>query len=144
MSTSTSTAAARLARTVVLVDDMDAAASFYCDVLGFAVLFDREVLPGFRSLHVGPDGVGGAGLWLFPVAGPAERTLVGAQTAGRPLLVLHTDDLDALLGRAAQHGVAPEQDPVQDEDGTRHAVVRDPAGNLLVLAQLPGPALPRG
>ncbi|MFE7190527.1 hypothetical protein [Kitasatospora sp. NPDC057541] len=50
-----------MVRTVVLVEDAEAALAVYRDGLGFTVLFDGD-LDGYRLLNVGPaGGPGGPG-----------------------------------------------------------------------------------
>ncbi|MFF7457213.1 VOC family protein [Kitasatospora sp. NPDC008115] len=131
-------------RTVVLVEDAEAALAFYRDVLGFTVLFDGD-LDGYRLLHVGPSGgpsggpTGGpgatAGLWLMPAESPDARAAVGRQTGGMPLLVLHTDGLDRVAARLAEHGV-PTRPGVADGGPGRSLHFQDLYGNELIAAQL--------
>ncbi|MER6361694.1 VOC family protein [Kitasatospora sp. NPDC001527] len=125
-------------RTVVLVEDAEAALAFYRDGLGFTVLFDGD-LGGYRLLHVGPAGgpAGGAGtgLWLMPAESAQARAAVGCQTGGMPLLVLHTDDLDRVAARLARLGVATRPG-VPDGGPGRSLHFRDLYGNELIAAQL--------
>lgn len=60
------------------------------------------------------------------------------ERAGRALLTLEVEGLDAVLARLAAHGIAHE--PVETYDnGVRHVVVSDPDGNSLSLAAPPAP-----
>ncbi|GAA1409110.1 hypothetical protein GCM10009639_59420 [Kitasatospora putterlickiae] len=121
-------------RTVVLVEDVEAALGFYRDGLGFAVLFDGD-LDGYRLLHVGPaDGAGAAGLWLMPAESAEARAVVGRQTGGMPLLVLYTDDLDRVAARLTELGVATRPG-VPDGGSGRSLHFRDLYGNELIAAQ---------
>jgi predicted enzyme related to lactoylglutathione lyase len=122
-----------VARTVVLVNDLDAALAFYRDVLGFAVLHDATT-GGHRYLHVGPQDAGHAGVWLMPAATEEARAAVGRQTAGAPLMVLYTDDLDAVQARLATAGV--EVWARRDDAGSRSLHFRDVAGNAVIAAQV--------
>jgi predicted enzyme related to lactoylglutathione lyase len=128
-----------LGRVVVLVDDQERALAFYRDVLGFETLHD-EHLEGLRYLHVGVPGQLGAGVWLMPPAGAEERKLVGRQAGRQPLLVLYTDDLDAVRERLTVNGVDVWAER-RDQD-SRSLHFRDIAGNVIVAAELaaPGPA----
>ncbi|MDI2125423.1 VOC family protein [Yinghuangia seranimata] len=120
-------------RFVVLVDDLDDGLAFYRDILGFAVLHD-ETTAGFRYLHIGLPGQEAAGLWLMPADSSEARAHVGKQAAGHPMLVLYTDDLDAVEARLAQHGVrvwARTADP-----GSRSLQFADLYGNTIVAAEL--------
>ncbi|MFE7558316.1 VOC family protein [Kitasatospora sp. NPDC057500] len=123
-------------RTVVLVEDAEAALAFYGDVLGFTVLFDGD-LDGYRLLHVGPMGEPGAtaGLWLMPAESADARAAVGRQTGGMPLLVLYTDDLDRVAARLTESGV-PTRPGAPDGGPGRSLHFQDLYGNELIAAQL--------
>ena len=54
-----------LGRVVILVSDLDAAHDFYTRGLGFPAVFDAQISPDFRALHVGSGGVGDPGFWLL-------------------------------------------------------------------------------
>lgn len=125
-----------IGRYTVLVDDLDRAQEFYAAAFGFTTLVDQQV-PGFRYVHVGPGGLTDPGLWLFAATSPEAHARAGNQTAGYPLLVLYTDDLDADLARLDAAGIRPDHGPLDDADG-RFAHVRDPWGNAIILAQLHG------
>ncbi len=117
----------RLGRAVVRVPDLERAISFYSDAFGFSVIFDRELFPGFRSVHVGPGGVQDAGVWLFPDP--------GATSADEPCLVIHTDAFDADFARL--RAAAPiEHSEVTGDAGERSVTVRDSGGNVVVLAEV--------
>lgn len=121
-----------LGRTVLLVDDQETALSFYCDVLGFTVLYDQTA-EGYRFLHIGIPGDGDAGLWLMPATN-GDRDLIGRQAGKQPLFVLYTHDLDAVRRQLEQHGVriwAERSDP-----GSRSLHFADLYGNAIVAAQL--------
>lgn len=119
-----------IGRTTLLVDDQASTLAWYRDVLGFEVLHDEDV-DGFRYLHIGVPGQRGTGLWLMPAA---DRSRVGNQTGGEPLLVLYTDDLDAVLGHLRGH--AAEVWDVREDGADRSLHVRDVAGNVLVVASV--------
>ncbi len=126
-----------ISRTTLLVHDLDAAKAFYLDAFHFETLFDGEVAPGLRTVHVGPDGQRGAGLWLMKTTSPEGTARVGTQTAGEPTLVFYTEDLAADLIHLASLGIAPMQGPHTHDAGASYAHVRDNSGNEIVLAQLP-------
>lgn len=113
-----------LGRVVVLVDDQDAALRFYRGVLGFDVLHDSAD-GGFRSLHLGLDGPDGTGIWLMP----------GEPQGEQPALVLYADDLDVVRARLAEHAVGIWARRTDDTGRSLH--FRDPAGNVIVAAELP-------
>ncbi|MDG9705371.1 VOC family protein [Streptomyces sp. DH37] len=125
-----------LGRLVVLVDDPDDALAFYRDVLGLRVLHDRTA-DGYRYLHLGVPGQEGTGLWLMPATGERERRLVGRQTGGQPLLVLHTDDLGGVAARLREHGVRTWGEREDADGGSLHFA--DLYGNVIVAARPAGP-----
>ena len=118
-------------RIVVLVDDQEAALAFYRDVLGFEVAVDVTT-DGHRSLHLTvPDGTG---VWLMPAGTDEEYSHVGRQTAGKPLFVLYTDDLDVVMDRLRQRAV--EVWNVRDDPDARSLHLRDHLGNVIIAAEL--------
>ena len=126
-----------IGRTTLLVADLDVASTFYQQGFGFNVLFDDEVAPGLRTVHVGPGNVREPGLWLLAATAPEASTRVGRQTGEEPTLVFYVEDLDASLARLGGLGVAPHLGPDRDDDGTGIAHVRDHAGNEIVLVEFP-------
>jgi predicted enzyme related to lactoylglutathione lyase len=106
-----------IGRMVVGVSDQDDALAFYRDVLGFVVLHDEDA-EGLRYLHMGVPGQPETGIWLMP----------GFAEDDRPLLVLFTDDLTAVLTALHEHGVETWAETAQ----SLH--FRDCAGNVLVAA----------
>ncbi|SFJ83146.1 VOC family protein [Streptomyces pini] len=124
-----------LGRLTVLVEDPDDALAFYRDVLGMRVLYDRTA-GGYRYLHLGVPGQEGTGLWLMPATGEEERRLIGRQTGGQPLLVLHTDDLGAVAARLREHGVRMWDLREGADGGSLHFA--DLYGNVIVAARTPG------
>ncbi|MGC4107219.1 MAG: VOC family protein [Thermomicrobiales bacterium] len=126
-----------IGRMTLLVYDLDVAKTFYVNGFGFDVLFDGEVGPGLRTVHVGPDGVRGTGLWLLKTDQPEASAAARAGTAGEPSLVLYTNDLDADLRRLHAINVEPIQGPEEDGMGSRFVHLLDPSANEIVLVQLP-------
>ncbi|KZE91119.1 VOC family protein [Microbacterium sp. TNHR37B] len=115
----------RVGRAVVRVSDLDAALSFYSAAFGFTALFDQEIFPGFRAVHVGPGGRGDAGIWLFPDA--------EARGCDEPVVVIYTDDFDADVVRLRSMGAALSE--VSSEPSGRSVTLRDSGENTLVLAE---------
>lgn len=125
-----------IGRTTILVSDLDEAREFYRAAFQFGTLFDGEVAPGLRTVHVGPAGERGPGLWLLEARSPASVDRVGAQTGGEPALVFYTDDLAAELRRLDGLAVRVVK-PSVSSGGASFAHVLDNSGNEIVLAQLP-------
>jgi catechol 2,3-dioxygenase-like lactoylglutathione lyase family enzyme len=130
-----------IGRMTILVRDLDEAKAFYRDAFGFATLFDGEVAAGLRTVHVGPHGERGAGLWLLEATTPASLDRVGAQTGGEPALVFYTDDLAGELRRLESLAVRVVS-PLAGGDGASFVHVLDNSGNEIVLAQLPDEGRP--
>lgn len=126
-----------IGRATILVKDLDAARDFYANAFGFVTIFDEEIFPGFRALHVGPEGESAPGFWLIRATTPDAESRVGRQTGDEPAFVLYTDDLAADLTRLAALGVHPIKGPTEDESKARFVHIRDNSGNELVLVQLP-------
>jgi predicted enzyme related to lactoylglutathione lyase len=125
-----------IGRMTILVHDLDEAKAFYRDAFGFETLFDGDVAPGLRTVHVGPHGERGAGLWLLEATTPASLERVGAQTGGEPTLVLYTDDLAGELRRLESLALSVVK-PLASSNGAGFVHVLDNSGNEIVLAQLP-------
>jgi lactoylglutathione lyase len=119
-----------------LVDDLRACLRFYRDVMGFSVREDDESTNMYAELAIGDSGFIG----LYNRGAMARR--VGRHTQGtdgdrldRVVLVLTTDDCDALTAELKGRGAVFETEPVTEDWGGRTAHLRDPAGNLIELLQ---------
>lgn len=132
----TATLIKALSRAVLLVDDADEAVAFYHQALGFHVLHDQTA-NGYRRVHIGVPGQDGIGLWLIPVMGESDRTLVGRQSGSYPLLVLYTDDLPAVLDRLGNLSVRTWDRRNDPDSSSVH--MADLYGNVIVIAQLGAP-----
>lgn len=122
-----------IARTVIIVPDLDKALDFYSTALGFDVLFDQTFGP-VRLLHVGPSI--DSGLWLIKPQHKNHRARIGSQTADQPVAVLYSDDLDADLARFTEAGGTIARGP-DGVDGARFAHVLDPWRTQFVLSERP-------
>jgi predicted enzyme related to lactoylglutathione lyase len=135
-----------LGRVIVLVRDYDAALAFYQAAFGARVVFDAPSPTGDRYLHVTlePEALAPAagavpsapvvGFWLLR-ASDADEGHVGRQTAGHPLAVLYTTDVEAAVARALAAGGALTR-PLQTAGGASFAHVADLYGNDFVLVEL--------
>lgn len=109
-----------------IVDDVEAAISFYRDRLGFEVAMHPG--PGFAALSKGnltllvnQPGAGGAG-----TAGGDPRP------GGWNRIQLVVSDLDATIDGLRQEGAAFRGDLVEGRGG-RQILLEDPSGNLIEL-----------
>src|SRR5580704_516530 len=117
----------------VIVDDPDAALSFYRDTLGLTVR-NEVARGGFRWITLVTDSQPGIAIVLSqPHAGRSQEdgdALAALLAKGElQMLQLRSDDLDATFDKIA---AAPEaevlQEPVSQPWGARDIAVRDPAG----------------
>jgi catechol 2,3-dioxygenase-like lactoylglutathione lyase family enzyme len=107
----------RLGNVFFAVEDLEAAATFYADVLGLPVKFrDGDRWMAFDA--------GGTTLAL---AGPPEDPLA----APRAMVSLEVADLDEWPVVAQARGL--EASPMQTGPHERSVLVRDPAGNVLTV-----------
>ena len=113
-----------------IVDDVDAAISFYCEQLGFAEVMHPA--PTFAMLTRGdlrlvlsaPSSQGGGGQTLSDGRVP--------QPGGWNRFSLEVDDLDATVARLRAHGVAFRGDIVTGVGG-KQVLIDDPSGNPVEL-----------
>jgi glyoxylase I family protein len=134
MSTNTKTVAG-YSHVTVMVDDLDAAITFYCDVLGFEPLPRPEVFGpgawlqvGTAQLHIGvvgdmsPRAPGLPHLALFVPADVFDETMAAIEARGVPFFMGPNERVD--FGRRV-----------------RAAFIQDPAGNTIELTDVdPAPA----
>jgi catechol 2,3-dioxygenase-like lactoylglutathione lyase family enzyme len=115
----------------VVVDDYDAAITFYTDVLGFDLVEDSpaETNDGRPKRWVvvrPPDG--GTGLLLAQADGERQAAAVGDQWAGRVGLFLRVEDFAAQYERMRSAGVEFLGEPRHEPYGSVVVFV-DVAGN---------------
>ncbi len=100
------------------VDDIAKAVAFYEDILGLDTVMDHG--------------------WIrtFAVAGQTMTTQVNFATEGGsgtpvPDMSIEVDNLDEILGKMADAGIAIEYGPADEPWGVRRFYVRDPFGKLI-------------
>ena len=124
-------------------DDPEASLAFYRDILGFEVRLD--VGKGkMRWITVGPPSQPGTSIVLNPpAANPGitddeRRTNAEMMAKGTyATLLLATKDLDDAFERLQASDAEIIQEPTDQPYGLRDCAVRDPAGNLIRIQQLP-------
>jgi catechol 2,3-dioxygenase-like lactoylglutathione lyase family enzyme len=124
-------------------DDPEASLAFYRDTLGFEVRLD--VGEGkMRWITVGPVGQPDTAIVLHPPAvdpGITEeerRTVAEMMAKGTFAMInLATPDLDGTFERLQAGETEIVQEPTDQPYGLRDCAVRDPAGNLVRIQQLP-------
>jgi catechol 2,3-dioxygenase-like lactoylglutathione lyase family enzyme len=116
----------------VIVDDYDAAITFFTQALGFDLVEDSPALTTHggrpkRWVVVRPPGAR-TGLLLALADGPHQAAAVGDQHAGRVGFFLRVDDFTANYDRMRAAGVRFLEDPRTEPYG-RVVVFLDIAGN---------------
>ena len=124
-------------------NDPDASLAFYRDALGFEVRNDV----GYQGMHwitVGPAGQPGTSIVLYPppatpgLTDDERRTIDTMMAKGTyATLVLATKDLDGTFERLQASGAEVVQEPTDQPYGVRDCALRDPAGNLIRIQELP-------
>jgi catechol 2,3-dioxygenase-like lactoylglutathione lyase family enzyme len=113
-----------------LVDDVDAAVTFYTSVLGFTL--EQQMGPAFAIVVHGD-----APLWLSGPASSAARPMPdGAkpEPGGWNRIALEVDDIEAEVTRLMQTGVRFRGEIVVGPGGSQ-IVLEDPSGNAVELFQ---------
>jgi uncharacterized glyoxalase superfamily protein PhnB len=124
-------------------DDPDAALAFYRDTLGFEVRGDVDYR-GLRWITVGPAGQPGTSIVLHPpgadpgITDDERRTISEMMAKGTYASInLATRDLDGTFERLHARDADVVQEPTDQPWGIRDCAVRDPAGNLIRIQELP-------
>jgi uncharacterized glyoxalase superfamily protein PhnB len=124
-------------------NDPEAALAFYRDTLGFEVRKDVGY-KGMRWLTVGPADQPAVSIVLHPPgADPGitddERRIIAEMMAKGTYagILLATKDLDGAFERLQASSAEVVQEPTDQPYGVRDCAVRDPAGNLIRIQELP-------
>ena len=113
-----------------LVDDVDAAAAFYTDRLGFT--WEQRMGPAFAI--VSRDGLS---LWLSGPQSSAARAMPDGrrpEPGGWNRLVVEVDDLEAKVEELKREGLSFRNEIVTGPGG-KQILLEDPAGNVVELFQ---------
>ena len=119
----------------LLVRDYEEAKAWYCDILGFNLIEDTLLSDAKRWVLVAPPGSSETRLLLARAVGAEQMDRVGAQSGGRVLLFLHTDDFWRDFRALRRKGVRFCEEP-RDESYGIVAVFEDLYGNRWDLLQL--------
>ena len=124
----------KLSTCFVLVNDPDAALTFYRDVLGLELRND-VARDGSRWITVGSTAQPDVAIVLtnYVAGSPADLDTVAALVAKGALYSchFHSDDLDATFEKSRAAGAEIVQEPTEQPWGVRDGAVRDPSGNLV-------------
>ena len=124
----------KLAMVSIVIDDYDAAISFYTGKMNFELLEDTVMSPAKRWVVVRPRGADSCKLLLAKAANEEQESRIGNQTGGRVFLFLHTDDFERDYTHFLDNGLILVRPPA-DEPFGRVAVFQDRYGNLWDLIQ---------
>ncbi|GAA2159038.1 VOC family protein [Actinomadura napierensis] len=123
--------------------DPEESLAFYRDVLGFEVRLDVGY-GGMRWITVGPADQSATSIVLYPpgadpgITDDERRTITEMMAKGTYALVqLATRDLDGTFKRLQAGDAEVVQEPADQPYGVRDCAIRDPAGNLIRIQQLP-------
>jgi catechol 2,3-dioxygenase-like lactoylglutathione lyase family enzyme len=122
----------------ILVNDPDEALGFYRDALGLEVQNDVSA-DGFRWVTVAAPGQDVAIVLSQPHGGRSQEegdALLSLVTKGSlQAAIFRTDDLAATFEKVRASGAEVLQEPTDQFWGARDCAFRDPAGNLVRIAQ---------
>lgn len=113
-----------------LVEDADASADFYVDVLGFEV--ERRMGTAFTMVKRGD-----LTLWLSGPETSAARPMPNGDQpvpGGWNRLVVEVDDIDAAVARLRAANATFRNEPITGPGG-RQVLVEDPSGNPIEIFQ---------
>lgn len=124
-------------------DDPDAALAFYRDTLGFEVRNHVE----YGDMHwitVGPPDQPGTSIVLHPPAADPgitddeRRIITGMMAKGTYAMInFATKDLDGTFERLQASDAEVVQEPTDQPYGIRDCALRDPAGNMIRIQEVP-------
>ena len=117
----------------VVTTDVERAARFYTEVLGFREVGRLETSHSGTLVFVG---LNGTTVELF--GNGKARSSSGGDEVGYKHICLRVDDVDAEYARLKSLGVDFHMEPATVDAGLRIAFFRDPAGNPIELMQHPG------
>jgi len=124
-------------------NDPAASLAFYRDILGFEVRNDVEY-GGMHWITVGPPDQPDTSIVLYPpAASPGitddeRRTIAEMMAKGTyGTLLLATKDLDGTFERLQASDAEIVQEPTDQPYGVRDCAVRDSAGNMVRVQELP-------
>jgi glyoxylase I family protein len=140
--------------TGLTVSSLDEAITFWCDVMGFEMLYRKDLGGGVSIENI--VGVSGAELEIAVIAAPGghkiellqyrkpdDRTIFKPRSCdvGSAHLLFSVSDIDAMLGRVEAAGWMRLGMPQTNPSGSRVAYVRGPEGHTIEFLQ-PAPATP--
>ncbi len=132
----------KIAQTYLPQDDPEAAIAFYRDTLGFEVRNDVEY-EGMHWITVGPPGQPEVSIVLHPPAADPgitdeeRRTITEMMAKGTFASInLATPDLNSTFEKLQTGDADVVQEPTDQPWGVRDCALRDPAGNMIRIAEV--------
>ena len=119
----------------ILVNNLQEAADFYINKLGFVKTADYTMPNGYRWLTVSPKDQKDFGIIFVLADNDAKKKIVGAQAANHVLLTLQTDNCQRDYEHYQSKGITFLGEPRQMPWGTE-VVFEDLYGNRFDLVQL--------
>jgi catechol 2,3-dioxygenase-like lactoylglutathione lyase family enzyme len=101
----------------IATDDIDAARQFYGAIFGLDVVMDFGWIVTFGSSRT--------------MTVQMSVMTEGGSDTPVPDISIEVDDLDDVLARLEEAGIAPDYGPVEEPWGVRRFFVRDPFGKLV-------------
>jgi catechol 2,3-dioxygenase-like lactoylglutathione lyase family enzyme len=127
-----------LSTTFIPVNDPDESLGFYRDALGLEVRNDVAA-DGFRWVTVGAPGQDVDVVLFQPHGGRSQvegDQMLELMTKGSlQAAIFKTEDLDKTFEKVRASGAEVMQEPVAQPWGARDCAFRDPAGNMVRIAQ---------
>jgi catechol 2,3-dioxygenase-like lactoylglutathione lyase family enzyme len=124
-------------------NDPEESLAFYRDILGFEVTNDVGY-GGMRWITVGSPDQPGTSIVLHPpavdpgITDEERRTIVEMMAKGSyATILMGSKDVDGAFSAIEAGGAEIVQEPIDQPYGVRDFAVRDPAGNLIRIQQLP-------
>jgi len=111
----------------IVIDDYDAAISFYVNDLGFTLVEDTEITPEKRWVVVSP-GKDGAKILLAKASNEEQKAAIGNSTGGRVGFFLYTTNFSETFQVFNSRGIEFIESPRQEAYG-QVVVFKDKYGN---------------
>jgi predicted enzyme related to lactoylglutathione lyase len=124
-----------LGRTIILVSDYKKAFNFYRKNFGFSAIFDYTTSDGERYLHIGTDPQNSCGIWFLEAKTDEQKSHVGKQTGGLPLLVIYTTSLEGQYDKLKANDVKIVKEP-EEQAQFKYFHCHDLYGNELIITEL--------
>lgn len=118
----------------VFVKNYDEAITFYCDVLGFSLVENTEIMSDFRWVTVKLSEESQTQIILAKAQSESQLALVGKQAGNGVLMIITTHDFDASYQKMKQLGVRFIEEP-RDEPYGKVVIFEDLYGNKFDLIE---------